>query len=205
MCIRDRATTGGITLLTSQKKDNLLANPTAPSSSSGPTVPVESTPSSESPSTEPGKNISNTNTCKSYFEQKKYQEAIKLCGQESVNGSSNAQYYLGSSYRLTSDDANARTAFQACAIKGKMECINEFAYFQFREGEKVLARSNWVKAFEGGVLEAGRALGVSYKTDNNFSLALQWFDKASSKGDKGSPTYAAVSYTHLTLPTILRV
>lgn len=184
------ATTGGITLLTSQKKDNLLANPTAPSSSSGPTVRVESTPSSESPSTEPGKNISNTNTCKSYFEQKKYQEAIKLCGQESVNGSSNAQYYLGSSYRLTSDDANARTAFQACAIKGKMECINEFAYFQFREGEKVLARSNWVKAFEGGVLEAGRALGVSYKTDNNFSLALQWFDKASSKGDKGSPTYA---------------
>ncbi len=184
------ATTGVITILTSQKKDTLLANPTAPSSSSGPTVPVESTPLSESPSPEPGKNISTTNTCKSYFEQKKYQEAIKSCGQESLNGSVSAQYYLGASYRLTFDDANARTAFQACAIKGKIECVNEFAYFQFREGEKVLARSNWVKAYEGGVLEAGRALGVSYKTDKNFSLALQWFDKASSKGDEAAATYA---------------
>lgn len=183
-------TTSGITLLTTQKKDNLLANPSALTSSSSPTVPVESTPSSASSSSEPGKNNSTTNTCKSYFEQKKYQEAIKLCSQESVNGSSNAQYYLGASYRLTSDNANARTAFQACARKGKLECVNEFAYFQFREGEKALARSNWVKAFEGGVLEAGRALGVSYKTDNNFSLALQWFDRSLSKGDKASATYA---------------
>lgn len=184
------ATVSWITLLKSEKKDTLLTNSASPNSNSGPTANAQKTPSLASPTSAPGKKLLTTGTCKSLFDQKKYQEAIKLCSQESVTGSLNAQFYLGSSYRLTSDDANARTAFQSCAVKGKLECINEFAYFQFREGEKVLARSNWVKAFEGGVLEAGRALGVSYKTENNFISALQWFDKAANKGDKESPTYA---------------
>jgi serine/threonine protein kinase len=184
------ATVVGITLFTTQNKSNSLANIPTSRLSPDPTATAQSKTASPSPSTLPGKKISTTITCKSLFEQKKYQEAIQLCGQESLNGSLNAQYYLGASYRLTSDDVKARTAFQACAKKGNLECINEFAYFQFREGEKVLARSNWIKAFEGGVLEAGRALGVSYKTDNDYIQALQWFDKASSKGDKDSPTYA---------------
>jgi TPR repeat protein len=188
------ATVGSITLFTSQKNSNLINKEISNNSNS---VPVETiltphspTPTESSPSPSDVKISPNSSSCKSVFDLKKYQEAIKLCAKESASGSINAQYYLGSSYRLTSDDLNARSAFQSCAAKGKLECINEFAYFQFREGDKALARTNWIKAFEGGVLEAGRALGVSYKTENNFTVALQWFDKASNKGDKESPAYA---------------
>jgi serine/threonine protein kinase len=186
------ATVGSITFFISQKNSNLVSNELVPNSKSPPDEPKLIAPTPDAPLPIPTSvNISpKTINCKSTFDQKKYQEAIKLCAKESDSGSINAQYYLGFSYRLTSDDSNAREAFQSCAQKGKLECVNEFAYFQFREGDKALARSNWIKAFEGGVLEAGKALGVSYKTENNFPLALQWFDKASNKGDKESSAYA---------------
>jgi serine/threonine protein kinase len=176
---------GIITFFTSQKNSSLVSSELVPNSKSITDVlePIAPTPNPPLPNPTSGKISPNTKSCKSIFDQKKYQEAIKLCAQESNSGSTNAQYYLGFSYRLTSDDSNARSTFQSCAQKGKLECVNEFAYFQFREGQKTLARSNWTKAFEGGVLEAGRALGVSYKTESNFPLALQWFDKASNKGD----------------------
>jgi serine/threonine protein kinase len=186
------ATAGSITFFTLQKNSSVVSRELLPDSNLAPDIPelIAPSPDSPSPSSTSVKISPNTKSCKSIFDQKKYQEAIKLCAQESDSGSINAQYYLGSSYRLTSDDSNARSAFQSCAQKGKLECVNEFAYFQFREGDKTLARSNWIKAFEGGVLEAGRALGVSYKTENNFPLALQWFDKASNKGDNVSSVYA---------------
>jgi serine/threonine protein kinase len=183
---------GSITLFTLQKNPNLIGNDISNNSNLVPVEPTltSSTPTAPSPSPSNIKISPSSSSCKSAFDLKKYQEAIKLCAKESVSGSINAQYYLGYSYRLTSDDKNARSSFQSCAVKGKLECINEFAYFQFRDGDKTLARNNWIKAFEGGVFEAGRALGVSYKTENNFTLALQWFDKASNKGDKESPLYA---------------
>jgi serine/threonine protein kinase len=185
---------GSITLFTSQKNPNLISKDILNNSNLVPVEPTLTSPTPTEPSPSPSpSNIKispSSSSCKSAFDLKKYQEAIQLCAKESASGSINAQYYLGYSYRLTSDDKNARSSFQSCAVKGKLECINEFAYFQFREGDKTLARNNWIKAFEGGVLEAGRALGVSYKTENNFTLALQWFDKASNKGEKESPLYA---------------
>jgi len=186
------ATVGVITLLTSQNDSNMINREISNNSNLVPVQPTLTPPNITEPSPSPSdiKSSPTSSSCKSVFDQKKYQEAIKLCSKESASGSINAQYYLGSSYRLTSDDINARSVFQRCATKGKLECINEFAYFQFREGNKTLARNNWIKAFEGGVLEAGRALGVSYKTENNFTLALQWFDKASNNGDKESAVYA---------------
>jgi TPR repeat protein len=127
--------------------------------------------------------------CASNYKAGQYDDAITQCLKEVSGGSVEAQYLLGVSYRLTKDEVNARKAFQACAQKGNLECVNELAYFQFREGEKALARGNWTKAFEGGVLEAGRALGVSFKTDSNFSQAISWLDRAAVKGDRDSATY----------------
>ena len=190
------ASVGSIILFTSQKNPNLISKDMSNNSNLIPVEPTLTAPSPSAAPNEPSPSPSDikispsSSSCKSVFDLKKYQEAIKLCAKESASGSINAQYYLGTSYRLTADDIKARSSFQSCAVKGKLECINEFAYFQFREGEKTLARNNWIKAFEGGVLEAGRALGVSYKTENNFTVALQWFDKASNKGDKESPAYA---------------
>jgi TPR repeat protein len=132
--------------------------------------------------------------CVSTYKIGRYEDAIKQCSKEAAAGSVDAQYYLGISYRLTKDEVNARKTFELCAQKRNLECVNELAYYQFREGDKPLARGNWMKAFDGGVVEAGRALGVSYKTESNYSQAVSWLDKAAAKGDKDSAAYVVDIY-----------
>lgn len=132
--------------------------------------------------------------CVSTYKTGRYEDAINQCSKEAAAGSLDAQYYLGISYRLTKDEVNARKTFELCAQKRNLECVNELAYYQFRDGDKSLARGNWMKAFDGGVIEAGRALGVSYKTDTNYSQAVSWLDRAAAKGDKDSAAYVVDIY-----------
>jgi serine/threonine protein kinase len=158
---------------------------------------IKPTPVVLQPSSKPTVNSSSdSSNCASTYKTGSYEDAIKQCAKEVAAGSVEAQYFLGVSYRLTRDEVNARKVFQACAQKGNLECVNEFAYYQFREGDKSLARGNWMKAFDGGVIEAGRALGVSYKTDANYSQAISWLDKAASKGDKDAAIYAVEIYQY---------
>jgi serine/threonine protein kinase len=153
-------------------------------------APVVLQPSSK-PTVDSSLDASN---CVAIYKIGRYEDAIKQCSKEAAAGSVDAQYYLGISYRLTKDEVNARKTFELCSQKKNLECVNELAYYQFREGDKSLARGNWMKAFDGGVIEAGRALGVSYKTDSNYSQAVSWLDKAAVKGDKDSAAYVVDIY-----------
>jgi len=133
--------------------------------------------------------VSKSENCESFFKASKFEDAITQCKKESEAGSVMSEYYLGVSYRLSKETDLAKRTFEDCSEKKNLNCLTELAYFQSQAGQTSLARSNWKKAFAGGVAEAGRALGVSYQLDGEYAESLLWFEKATNVGDKDAPIY----------------
>jgi serine/threonine protein kinase len=118
--------------------------------------------------------------CKNLFRSQNYEEAIKVCGLDVAQGKFASQVTLGRAYKAIKQEERAKEVFLECKDTN-FECLSEYAYFLNDINQ---ARSDWTKAFENGVSDAGVALAISYNKSKDTKSAKLWLEKALKNGSQ---------------------